>query len=52
MHFMDSFMNLGEYKGGCAQRLFKTKKESILTLWQSGASESAAVCFVISLSIC
>ncbi len=39
-HFMDdSFMNLGE--------------EVILTLlWQSGASESATVCFVISLSIC
>ncbi len=40
MHFMDdSFVNLGE--------------EVILTLlWQSGASESATVCFVISLSIC
>ncbi len=39
-HFMDdSFVNLGE--------------EVILTLlWQSGASESATVCFVISLSIC
>ncbi len=39
-HFMDnSFVNLGE--------------EIILTLlWQSGASESATVCFVISLSIC
>ncbi len=38
-HFMDdSFMNLGD--------------EVILTLWQSGASESATVCFVISLSIC
>ncbi len=38
-HFMDdSFVNLGE--------------EVILTLlWQSGASESATVCFVISLSI-
>ncbi len=35
----DSFVNLGE--------------EVILTLlWQSGASESATVCFVISLSIC
>ncbi len=35
----DSFMNLGE--------------EAILTLlWQSGASESTTVCFVISLSIC
>ncbi len=39
MHFMDSFVNLGE--------------EVILTLlWQSGASKSATVCFVISLSIC
>ncbi len=40
MHFMDDrFMNLGE--------------EVILTLlWQSGASESSTVCFVISLSIC
>ncbi len=40
MHFMDSrFVNLGE--------------EVILTLiWQSGASESATVCFVISSSIC
>ncbi len=40
MHFMDDrFVNLGE--------------EVILTLlWQSGASESATVCFVISLSIC
>ncbi len=39
-HFMeDSFVNLGE--------------EVILTLlWQSGTSESATVCFVISLSIC
>ncbi len=39
-HFMDDrFVNLGE--------------EVILTLlWQSGASESATVCFVISLSIC
>ncbi len=39
-HFMhDRFVNLGE--------------EVILTfLWQSGASESATVCFVISLSIC
>ncbi len=39
-HFMDdSFVSLGE--------------EVILTLlWQSGASESATVCFVISLSIC
>ncbi len=39
-HFMnDSFVNLGE--------------EVILTLLsQSGASESATVCFVISLSIC
>ncbi len=39
-HFMDdSFVNLRE--------------EVILTLlWQSGASESATVCFVISLSIC
>ncbi len=39
-HFMDdSFVNLWE--------------EVILTLqWQSGASESATVCFVISLSIC
>ncbi len=39
-HFMDdSFVNLGE--------------EVILTLlWQSGASKSATVCFVISLSIC
>ncbi len=39
-HFMDnSFVNLGE--------------EAILTLlWQSGASESTTVCFVISLSIC
>ncbi len=39
-HFMDnSFVNLGE--------------EAILTLlWQSGVSESATVCFVISLSIC
>ncbi len=39
-HFMDdSFMNLGE--------------DVILTLlWQSGASESATVSFVISLSIC
>ncbi len=39
MHFMDdSFVNLGE--------------EVILTLlWQSGVSESATVCFVISLSI-
>ncbi len=38
-HFMDDrFVNLGE--------------EVILTLlWQSGASESATVCFVISLSI-
>ncbi len=35
----DRFVNLGE--------------EVILTLlWQSGASESATVCFVISLSIC
>ncbi len=35
----DSFVNLGE--------------EVILTLlWQSGASESVTVCFVISLSIC
>ncbi len=35
----DHFVNLGE--------------EVILTLlWQSGASESATVCFVISLSIC
>ncbi len=35
----DSFVNLGE--------------EVILTLlWQSGASESATVCFVISLIIC
>ncbi len=35
----DSFVNLGE--------------EVILTLlWQSGTSESATVCFVISLSIC
>ncbi len=35
----DSFVNLGE--------------EVILTLlWQSGASESATICFVISLSIC
>ncbi len=40
MHFMDDrFVNLGD--------------EVILTvLWQSGASESATVCFVISLSIC
>ncbi len=40
MHFMDdSFVNLGE--------------EVILTLLrQSGTSESATVCFVISLSIC
>ncbi len=40
MYFMDDrFVNLGE--------------EVILTLlWQSGASESVAVCFVISLSIC
>ncbi len=39
-HFMDDrFVNLGE--------------EVILTLlWQSGASESATVCFAISLSIC
>ncbi len=39
-HFMDDrFVNLGE--------------EVILNLqWQSGASESATVCFVISLSIC
>ncbi len=39
-HFMDDrFVNLGE--------------EVILTvLWQSGTSESATVCFVISLSIC
>ncbi len=39
-HFTDdSFVNLGE--------------EVILTLlWQNGASESATVCFVISLSIC
>ncbi len=39
-HFMDDcFVNLGE--------------EVILTLlWQSGASESATECFVISLSIC
>ncbi len=39
-HFMDDrFVNLGE--------------EVILTfLWQSGASESATVCFVISLIIC
>ncbi len=39
-HFMDDrFVNLGE--------------EVILTLlWQSGASESATVCFVISLNIC
>ncbi len=39
-HFMDDrFVNLGE--------------EVILTLqWQSSASESATVCFVISLSIC
>ncbi len=39
MHFMDDrFVNQGE--------------EVILTLlWQSGASESATVCFVISLSI-
>ncbi len=39
-HFMeDRFVNLGE--------------EIILTLlWQSGASESANVCFVISLNIC
>ncbi len=39
-HFMDDrFVNQGE--------------EVILTLlWQSGASESATVCFVISLSIC
>ncbi len=39
-HFMDdSFVNRGE--------------EVILTLlWQSGTSESATVCFVISLSIC
>ncbi len=35
MHFMDSFVNLGE--------------EVILTLlWQSGASKSATVCFDIS----
>ncbi len=40
MYFMDDcFMNLVE--------------EVILTLlWQSGASESATVCFVISLNIC
>ncbi len=40
MHFIQvSFVNLGE--------------EVILTLiYQSGASESATVCFVISLSIC
>ncbi len=44
-HFMDnSFVNLGEYKAGCAQRLFLKKKGSIPTLlWQSGASESATV---------
>ncbi len=29
---VDSFMNLGEYKAGFAQRLFKKKKGSILTL--------------------
>ncbi len=39
MHFMDnSFVNLGE-------------KVILTLLWQSGASESATVCFVISLSI-
>ncbi len=40
MHFMDNrFVNLGE--------------EVILTLlWKSAASESATVCFVISLNIC
>ncbi len=38
-HFRDErFVNLGE--------------KVILTLWQSGTSESATVCFVISLSIC
>ncbi len=40
----DSFVNLGEYKGGCAQRLFLKKKGSIPTLlWQSDASELATV---------
>ncbi len=46
VHFMDDrFVNLGEYKAGCAQRLFlKKKKGSIPTLlWQSGASESVTV---------
>ncbi len=39
-HFMDdSFVNLGE-------------EVILILLWQSGASESATVCFVISLSIC
>ncbi len=37
MHFMDdSFVNLGEYKAGCAQRLFLKKN-------LESASESAAV---------
>ncbi len=40
MHFMDDcFVNLGE-------------EANLTLLWQSGASESATVCFVISLTIC
>ncbi len=42
-HFMDSFMNLGQYKAGCAQRLFKKKGQFLNLLLQSGASESATV---------
>ncbi len=49
----DSFVNLVEYKAGCEQRLFKKKKKkkgSILTLlWQSGASESVTVKYVLLL---
>ncbi len=58
-HFMDNnLMNLVEYKACFAQRLFikqiqNNNYRSVLTLlWQSGTSESATVCFVISLSIC
>ncbi len=40
---MDSFMNLGQYKAGCAQRLFKKKGQFLNLLLQSGASESATV---------
>ncbi len=40
----DSFVNLEEYKAGCAQRLFKKKKGQVrLFLWQSTASESVSV---------